>query len=736
MDFRSVLLALMTAVCLFAADQSWPAITPAAAQAPFADDYVIVQYDRGVSAAERSNDKTPKALAELGYKAVPVPPGRNRSDFIAELRRTGGFASVELDVPVFAAAVPNDPYYGPNQAPYMAPIGVPAAWDLATGRDTIVVAVLDSGLDFGHPDLQGRFWENTRDMTADGIDDDGNGCIDDRFGCRFIRLSPERAQYCGYTTDVPTGAVADDHGKPGTPAHSHGTLVAGIIGARGDNNVGVSGIAWNVRLMTVKVLDCGLPSRQFIASGDMARVAEGIDYARRMGANIINISLTGKDSTADLSILRDAIAAAQAQGIIIVAATGNIAPGDPNHSPGFPAAYTQFSNVVAVGSADNLNGNAWATYSNYGPAVDFAAPGTDVVSTVRSDLGGNPYGADSGTSFSTPLVSGMFALMWSRNSRLTAPELLQVARAAAMPPAPAPHGEAWAGAGVVNIGDAVRRVPFTLTGAALHDWRDVPPNSDVRAFVDGTFCGAAATALGVVARFALLVKSEAEQSGCGAPGKQVQIYINGNGPAVPAFTWGGRNADIGQENRDVSTVSPPPGPLVIQQLGSGWSNLAHLEDTGNPKAMLAYVPVPWTAAFHWEPGLPAFDGTTGRYARFVPDAPDYVSDWGVVQTYDAFWVNGPPTNIATVNPEPELPRTVSLNSGWNNLVYVGQNRSMADALGELDKKYTMVLQFDNRTQRWLRHIPAQPRYLNDFGGMFQLNVYWIYLTEPATLTMR
>lgn len=739
MRFRHTTIALLFLAVFSAFGVPGKLLTKAASEDPLSSEFVVVRYEiPGVVGSSRSANGVIPTLEQQGYTVLPVPIGRSRQAYLSELRRTPGIASAEASAPVLAAAAPNDPYYGPNQAPYLNPIGAPTAWDVSTGRDTVIVAVIDSGTDINHPDLQGQLWENKGDLTADGIDDDGNGCVDDRFGCRFINLTPERAQFCGYTSAVPSGAVADDHGRPGSPTHSHGTLVAGIIGARTDNGVGIAGIAWNVRIMTIKVLDCGLPSNRGAPGGDMDNVARGIQYARQNGANIINLSLTGKDQNSDLSILRDAIAAAQAQGIIIVAAAGNRSScTDPNVTPGYPAAYTQFGNVIGVAASDNLAGNTWACYSNYGAAIDFAAPGNDIVSTVRSNLGlANPYGTDSGTSFSAPIVSGMYALMMGRNSRLTLQELLLVSRASATPAPPAPHGEPWAGAGIVNLANAVGRVPLTITGAALNDWKDVGPNTEVRAQIDGVVCGTTRTAgFGVVARFALIVASEVETPGCGAPGKTVQLFIAGSGPAQPQLLWGGRNEDIGLENRDVTTVSPPPGPLVIQTLGAGWSNVAHLEETGSPKTALSYLTLPWTIALRWEPDKPGFAGN-GRYSRFAPDAPSYISDWQTVAKYDVYWVNAPPANIASVNPNAPANRTVNLKPGWNNFVYTGTNRSVQDALAEIDKKYTTVLWFDNGAQAWRSYVPGQPRFLNDFGGLFQLRVYWIFMTSPATLTMK
>jgi hypothetical protein len=703
------------------------------------DSFVVVKFDGGREEQLFRDAKNLPSLAERGYRVMAVPPSVSRERFMADLRATPGVVSVEADATVFAADyLPTDPLYASAQAAYLGPLGAPIAWDLATGRDSLIVAVLDSGLDVTHPEFAGRLWENTADANGNGIDDDGNGCVDDRYGCRFINVTQDRATSCGYTSSLATGAILDDHGKPGSATHSHGTLVSGIIGARGDNGVGVAGLAWSVRIMTVKVLDCGTASRGGQPSGDMANVAQAIDYARRNGANIINLSLASRpgDQSGDIGILRDAIAAAQAQGIIVVAAAGNHTPGDTQVGPGYPAAYTQFPNVIAVGSSDNNNGNTWANYSNYGPAVDFAAPGNDIASTVRTDLGLTTiYGlAERGTSFSTPLVTGMFLLMMSRNAHLTPAEYITVARSAATPPQPAPHGQNWAGSGVINIGAAVARIPFSITGNALHDWKDVPPNSEIRALVEGTVCGVTTTApFGVVAKFALLVHSAAEQPGCGAPGKTVQLTING-ASAVPTFPWSARNEDLGFEGKDVSSVSPAPAALVVQTLGTGWSNIAHLEQTGSPAAVLTYLPLPWSAARMWDPEADGF-GAAGRYLRFGKGAPAYVNDLAAVKTYDAFWTDAAAANVASLNPEPPAGRKVTLKKGWNNFVYTGNSRSVTDALAEVSGKYSQVVQYDNASGTWLQYLPGQPRYLSDFGGLMKLKVYWVFMKEPGTITM-
>lgn len=712
-------------------------LSPAGARPPaFAaeaePEYLIVQHERGEARAQ-SLDGVAPSLADQGFRRLPVPAGISAEDYAATLRAMPGFTSVAPDARAYAAALPNDPLFALNQASYMGLIKAPAAWDLSTGAGhEVIVAVLDSGVDTRHPEFSARLWTNDRDPSLDGIDDDNNGCIDDRNGCRFVDLTSANRDACGYTSSAATGAILDDHGRPGSEQNSHGTQVAGIIGAAGNNGAGIAGVAWNVRIMPVKVLDCG-PTGD--PGGSVFNVAQGIDYARRMGARIINLSLAASGSAADTPVLRQAIADAEAQGVIIVAAAGNHRTASSEVGPGYPAAYTQFANVVATGAAD-LNGN-WATFSNYGPALDIAAPGVAIASTVRTDLGfASPYGSNvrGGTSFSTPLVTGVIALGIARNPNLPVSDYLDALYASASPAPPAGHGQNWAGAGIVDAGKFVARIPLSLSGSALHDFKDVPFGTELRAFVGGQECGRTTTAsVGPVSIYTLRVRSAGEQLDCGVPGAKVRVLVAGF-ETINEITWPGRDEPIGFLDEDLFAVSPAPGPVVVQVLNGGWSNIAHLDASGSLPNALAGFASPWTTVLRWEP---TGDGLLGGvYRRFVKDAPEYVNDIPSLGRYEAIWIDGARANVATPNPNPTPGRSVGLRPGWNNIVYTGSARSVADALVDAAGKYNRVMHFDNATGTWASHVPGLPRYLNDFNGLFQLQVYWIYMTEPGEIVMR
>jgi len=328
----------------------------------------------------------------------------------------------------------------------------------------------------------------------------------------------------------------------------------------------------------------------------------------------------------------------------------------------------------------------------------------------------------------------MFALMISRNSRLPATDLIQIARDAATPAPEAAHGQNWAGAGIINIGAAVARVPMTVEGAPLRDWKDVPPGTPVEGIIDGVSCGSTLSdSFGLIGRYTLRVKAAAEAPGCGQPGKTVQIFVGG-APAVPTIPWGAPNEDLGLRSKDVSSVSPPPGALVVQTLNGGWANIAHLEPGGQLPGAAAGLPTPWTSIFKWDP-MKSTVGFAGGYLRFFRGVPGYASDYPQVNQYDAYWVDAPATNMASPNPNPPLGRTIQLKAGWNNFTYTGQSRAVADALESVSGKYEQVLQYDNASGEWASHVPGLPRFQNDFGGLFTLKVYWVLMKEDGELVM-
>jgi thermitase len=291
------------------------------------------------------------------------------------------------------------------------PMGAASAWSRITGGD-VTVAVVDTGVDLSHRDLAPNLWTNPGEVPGNGIDDDGDGLVDDVHGADFVNRD---------------GDPTDDNG--------HGTHVAGIVAARGNNGVGVAGLAWRARIMAVKVLG---PD----ASGDMATVAEGVRYAVAHGARVINLSLTGPSPGADLAA---AVAEAAAADVLVVAAAGNT-HADDDAIAAYPAALDA-PNLVAVTSSDQRG--ALAPSASFGRAsVDLAAPGEEILSTAR----GGGYELRSGSSMAAAQVSGAAVLLASARPGLgwegMRAALLGSARPTSLPVA----------AGRLDVAGAVRRV--------------------------------------------------------------------------------------------------------------------------------------------------------------------------------------------------------------------------------------------------------------------------------------
>ena len=263
-------------------------------------------------------------------------------------------------------------------------IGAERAWDITTGSKNVVVAVIDTGVDFKIPDLASNAWVNEKEKNGKpGVDDDGNGYVDDINGYDFVSGD---------------GDPTDDQG--------HGSHCSGTIGARGNDGVGVAGVNWNVQIMAVKFLDKN-------GSGTLANAIKSIDYARLNGAQIMSNSWGGGGYN---DLLRIAIRDARNAGSLFVVAAGNDSQ-DTDENPSYPSGY-DVDNIVSVAAINNRG--EVASFSNFGKtSVDIAAPGVNILSTTPSGL--MTY---SGTSMAAPHVSGVAALLKAQNPSMKYPQII------------------------------------------------------------------------------------------------------------------------------------------------------------------------------------------------------------------------------------------------------------------------------------------------------------------------
>ncbi|MFN3821040.1 MAG: S8 family serine peptidase, partial [bacterium] len=274
------------------------------------------------------------------------------------------------EIPILETdAPPNDPLL-PAQW-YLFAISALAAWDYTKGDSSVIISVVDIGIDLNHPDINGKIWSNWRELSGEeGIDDDDNGFVDDIYGWDF------------YDNDPDPRAENND---------PHGTHVAGLAGAMTDNGYGIAGVGWKCQLMPLRA-----------GTGTtILRGYEAIIYAAEMGAKVINLSWGGETPS---NVERIAIEYAQQKGAIVVSAAGNLF-GTGTPFPYYPAGY---QSTIAVGALDSRDQRAF--FSNYGYWVDVYAPGSDILSLFPNAQ----FGHLSGTSMATPLISGALALTWSR----------------------------------------------------------------------------------------------------------------------------------------------------------------------------------------------------------------------------------------------------------------------------------------------------------------------------------
>jgi subtilisin family serine protease len=368
--FLTAVFALLSASSLLAAD--------------YREGEVIVKFRKNSLPDERNSfykkagiTKRVKALRK-NTELLSLPDGRGVMDAVKLYGKEPLVEYAEPNYLIKKAAIPDDAQFSLQWG--LTKINAPGAWDLSSGSASVTVAILDTGADLEHPDLKANIWVNA-DEAQNGIDDDGNGYVDDIKGWNFVN----------------SGNMPFDDNTDG-----HGTHVAGIIGASGNNGIGVSGINWSVSLMILKILDKS-------GTGTVADEARAIEYAIENGARVINASYAFPTSCTFVlpSITeKDAIEDAMNNGILFVAAAGN-GGCNADNTPFYPAGYS-LRNIISI-SASNES-DSLISASNYGyESVHAAAPGNHILSTFP----GNAYAYLSGTSLSAPHVSGLAALMLS-----------------------------------------------------------------------------------------------------------------------------------------------------------------------------------------------------------------------------------------------------------------------------------------------------------------------------------
>jgi len=350
----------------------------------YRSDRVLVK--RKYSASIEKMDSLHKTIGSKLITAYDAPVGlelvriSNKMDVSSALAYYNNDPDVEYAEPDYyfhTLSTPNDQDYSKQWG--LQTISVLPAWDITKGSDDVVVGIIDTGVLYTHPDLVDNIWANPGEIPANGIDDDNNGYVDDVHGINAITKK---------------GDPLDDHG--------HGTHVAGIIGARGDNSIGISGVNQRVKIAACKFLDA-------MGSGSSGDAITCINYFASLkdrANHPVNLIVTNNSwgGGSFSAALRDAIKAHEQKGILFVAAAGNDGRNNDNYET-YPANYG-LPNMISVAATDS--NDVLASFSNFGSrTVDVAAPGKKILSTYL----GNGYKELSGTSMAAPHVTGLVGLL-------------------------------------------------------------------------------------------------------------------------------------------------------------------------------------------------------------------------------------------------------------------------------------------------------------------------------------
>ena len=366
----------------------------------------------GFSSDKDINEVLVKFKGSDEIRVIRVPLDKNLKEILEDYNDN---PEIEYAEPNYlyhqVSVIPNDTYYD-NQW-YLQKIKAPSAWEEIQESPRVVIAIIDSGIQINHPDLAGNIWKNIDEIPANGIDDDRNGFIDDSNGWDFINNLPD-----------PSPKFEEGFTEAGV---LHGTIVAGVAAAIGNNNTGITGVTWKASLMPLRVLnDKG--------EGRTSEVVRAVDYAIVNGADIINFSFVGFGYS---KALAEAIKRAYDAGIIIVAAAGNEQEEGEGYNldstPMYPVCHDGNNGenmIIGVAATDTLDQKT--NFSSYGfSCVDIAAPGVSIFSTAVYEPTKGPFdkyynGYWSGTSMATPMVSAAAALIEEANPKISRQEVVNI----------------------------------------------------------------------------------------------------------------------------------------------------------------------------------------------------------------------------------------------------------------------------------------------------------------------
>ncbi len=513
---------------------------------------LLVKFRDAASEGERARARS--MVSSVLIRSFAIVPGLEQighpggTELATQLlRMLPSVEFVEPDYVLRADVIPNDAAFsqlwgmhntGQSGGTVDADIDAPEAWDTFTGSPNMVIAVIDTGIDYNHPDLAANSWINPGEIAGNGVDDDGNGFIDDTRGWDFVS---------GDNNPI------DDN--------NHGTHVAGTIGGVGNNGIGVAGVNWTCKLMALKFLNAS-------GSGSTSAAISCLNYAKAKGVLITNNSWGGGGFSSSLQT-----AIENSKPGIFVAAAGNSGLNNDS-TPHYPSSYTN-DNIIAVASIDRFGNQS--SFSNFGAtSVDLGAPGSSIYSTVRNSA----YATFNGTSMATPHVAGVVGLVTALNPTWT---YLQIrSRVLSTVVASSAMAGITTTGGVLNaanaVGAAPPNTPPTVTISSPANGTTVTEGTSV------TFVGSAMdTQDGDISVNLVWTSSLMGQIGTGASFSRSDLTV-GTHTVTASVTDSGNltgSASISLTIQSVAAIPPAPCGLTAIRLSNDVARVTYTDNSSN-----------------------------------------------------------------------------------------------------------------------------------------------------------